>query len=97
VAIAAGLGSPIAAFGNLAVSLPWAVLFALIFFVPPNFLVLWAAQRIDSGRVGILLMTEVLAGALTAWLFAGEDFGAMEFTGTALILCAGLVEVLGRR
>ena len=32
---------------------------ALIFFVPPNFLILWAAQRIDSGRVGILLMTEV--------------------------------------
>ena len=42
-------------------------------------------------------MTEVLAGAITAWAFAGEPFGAMEFTGTALILCAGLVEVLGRR
>jgi drug/metabolite transporter (DMT)-like permease len=96
-AIAAALGSPVATVSNLGQTLPWAALIALVFFVPPNFLVLWAAQRIDSGRVGILLMTEVLAGALTAWLFAGEDFGAMEFTGTALILCAGLVEVLGRR
>jgi drug/metabolite transporter (DMT)-like permease len=73
------------------------VFFALIFFVPPNFLVLWAAQRIDSGRVGILLMTEVLAGAATAALFSGEAFGTMELAGTLLILCAGLVEVLGRR
>ena len=68
-----------------------------MFFVPPNFLVLWAAQRIDSGRVGILLMTEVLVGAATAALFSGEPFGLMELTGTALIVCAGLVEVLGRR
>lgn len=97
VAIAGALGSSLAAIGNLPEALPWAILFALVFFVPPNFLVLWAAQRIDSGRVGILLMTEVLAGAFTAWLFAGEPFGVMELTGTALILCAGLVEVLGRR
>ena len=38
--------------------LPWIMLLGLIIFVPPNFLVLWAAQRIDSARVGILLMTE---------------------------------------
>ena len=97
VLVAAGLHSPIAELSNLREGLPWAVLFALVFFVPPNFLVLWAAQRIDSGRVGILLMTEVLAGAATAALFSGEQFGWMELTGTALILCAGLVEVLGRR
>lgn len=98
VAMAAGtLGSPISELSNLAQGLPWAILFAMILFVPPNFMVLWAAQRIDSGRVGILLMTEVLAGAVTAALFSGEQFGTMELTGTILILCAGLVEVLGRR
>ena len=43
------------------------------------------------------MMTEVLAGAVTAALFSGEAFGVMELTGTLLILCAGLVEVLGRR
>lgn len=97
VAIAAALSSPIGHLANLASALPWAILFALILFVPPNFMVLWAAQRIDSGRVGILLMTEVLAGAATAALFSGEQFGAMELAGTLAILCAGLVEVLGRR
>jgi drug/metabolite transporter (DMT)-like permease len=95
--VAAGLDSHIAHLSNLREGLPWAIFFAVVFFVPPNFLVLWAAQRIDSGRVGILLMTEVLAGAVTAALFSGEQFGLMELTGTALILCAGLVEVLGRR
>lgn len=97
VAVAGALGSPISDLSNLAQGLPWAILFGLILFAPPNFLVLWAAQRIDPGRVGILLMTEVLAGAVTAALFSGEQFGAMELTGTILILCAGLVEVLGRR
>jgi drug/metabolite transporter (DMT)-like permease len=96
-AIAAAAGSPTAALDDPGQALPSAVLLALVFFVPPNFLVLWAAQRIDSGRVGILLMTEVLAGAATAALFSGEPFGAMQAAGTALILCAGLVEVLGRR
>ena len=32
-----------------AAMLPWIMLLGLIIFVPPNFLVLWAAQRIDSG------------------------------------------------
>lgn len=95
--VAWSLDSPISSIGNLGVVLPWAIIIALIFFVPPNFLILWAAQRIDPGRVGILLMTEVLAGAVTAALFSGEAFGAMELSGTLLILCAGLVEVLGRR
>ena len=97
VLVAAQLHSHIAQLSNLSAGLPWAIFFAAVFFVPPNFLVLWAAQRIDSGRVGILLMTEVLAGAATAALFSGEQFGLMELTGTAMILCAGLVEVLGRR
>ena len=97
VLIAWSLNSPISEIGNLGVVLPLAIVFAMIFFVPPNFLILWAAQRIDSGRVGILLMTEVLAGAVTAALFSGEAFGAMELAGTVLILCAGLVEVLGRK
>ena len=95
--IAVSLSMPLAGAGNLAHVLPWVVLLALIIFVPPNFLVLWAAQRIDPGRVGILLMTEVLVGAITAALFSGEAFGPIEILGTALIVCAGLTEVLGRR
>ena len=97
VMLALSAGTPLAMAHGVPGHLPWIVLFALIIFVPPNFLVLWAAQRIDSGRVGILMMTEVLAGTVTAALFSGEPFGALELTGTVLIVCAGLIEVLGRR
>ena len=54
---------PLANIGNLVHALPWIIVLALIIFVPPNFLVLWAVQRMDPGRVGILLMTEVLVGS----------------------------------
>lgn len=95
--IAMAMGSPSAELSNVGVALPWAVVIALIFFVPPNFFVLWAAQRIDSGRVGILLMTEVLMGAVTAALFSGEPFGPMQIAGTACIAAAAFIEVLSHR
>jgi len=97
LALGAGLAMPLASIGNLVHSLPWIILLALIIFVPPNFLVLWAAQCIDPGRVGILLMTEVLVGSISAALFTGEVFGMSEMAGTVFIVCAGLSEVLGRR
>lgn len=96
-AVAAGMGSASAAAANPSVAIPWAVALAVIFFVPPNFLVLWAAQRIDAGRVGVLLMTEVLMGAFTAALYSGEPFGVMQIAGTALIAAAALIEVVSHR
>jgi drug/metabolite transporter (DMT)-like permease len=95
--IAGHLAAPVAEAGNLLAVAPWIVALSLIIFVPPNYLVLWAAQRIDSGRIGILLMTEVIVGAISASLFSGEHFGPAELAGTLLIVCAGLVEVFGRR
>ena len=96
LAIAAAMALPLAQTGHLVSMLPWIVLLGLIIFVPPNFLVLWAAQRIDSARVGILLMTEVLFGTLSAGLLSGQPFGWAEGVGTALIVGAGLIEVLRR-
>ncbi len=95
--IASWLSLPLAGAGNFLSVLPWIVILALIIFVPPNFLVLWAAQRMDPGRVGILLMSEVMVGAITAAAFSGEPFATAELMGTILIICAGLIEVLGRR
>ena len=95
--LAGRAAAPVAEAGNLLAVAPWIVALSLVIFVPPNYLVLWAAQRIDSGRVGILLMTEVVVGAITAALFSGEHFGPTELAGTLLIVCAGLVEVFGRR
>lgn len=92
VAMALPLGHP----GHLTAMLPWIMLLGLIIFVPPNFLVLWAAQRIDSARVGILLMTEVLFGTMSAAFLSGQPFTLAEGVGTALIVSAGLIEVLRR-
>lgn len=96
LALATAMALPLAESGHLLPALPWIVLLGLIIFVPPNFLILWAAQRIDSARVGILLMTEVLFGAISAALLSGEPFGLTEAIGTALITGAGLIEVFRR-
>ena len=96
LAVAAANALPLAETGHLPAMLPWILLLGLIIFVPPNFLVLWAAQRIDPSRVGILLMTEVLFGTLSAAFLSGEAFSLADGIGTALIVSAGLIEVLRR-
>jgi drug/metabolite transporter (DMT)-like permease len=96
LAIAAWMALPLAEPGHMRAMLPWIMLLGLVIFVPPNFLVLWAAQRIDSARVGILLMTEVLFGTLSAGLLSGQPVTLAEGIGTALIVGAGLIEVLRR-
>ncbi len=94
--IAMATGHMLAQTGDIQPMLPLIVGVALVIFVPPNLLVLWAAQRTDAGKVGILLMTEVLVGSISAALLSGDPFGASEALGTALIVGAGLLEVTRR-
>ena len=54
---------------------------------------MWATVRLEPARVGILLMTEVLVGALSAALLADEHLRGMELVGGALVLLAGVLEV----
>jgi drug/metabolite transporter (DMT)-like permease len=54
---------------------------------------MWAAVRLDPARVGILLMTEVVFGAVTAAIFAGESLSASEMIGGVLVILCGLLEV----
>jgi drug/metabolite transporter (DMT)-like permease len=54
---------------------------------------MWAAVRLDPARVGILLMTEVVFGAVTAAVFAGESLSIPEMVGGALVILCGLLEV----
>jgi drug/metabolite transporter (DMT)-like permease len=81
---------------GIAEQLPWMIIAALIVFVPPNVLVLWASQRIDPGRVGVLLMTEALVGSFSSAMLSGEDFGMLKGLGAVLIIAAGFLEILGR-
>jgi drug/metabolite transporter (DMT)-like permease len=54
---------------------------------------MWATVRLDPARVGILLMTEVIFGALTAAIFAGESLSPSEMIGGSLVILCGLLEV----
>ena len=54
---------------------------------------MWAAVRLDPARVGILLMPEVIFGALTAALFAGERLSVTEMIGGALVILCGVLEI----
>ncbi len=58
---------------------------------------MWATVRLEPARVGILLMTEVLVGAASAALFANEHLHALEIVGGALVLLAGVLEVLPQK
>lgn len=77
--------------------LPWLLLMVVLFFLPSMFLVLWGASVLSPGRVGILLMGEVVIGVFSAALLADEPFGLREALGAVLIIVAGTVEVLQRK
>ena len=77
--------------------LPWLVLLALVFLIPSNAILLWGATRISPGMFGILILTEIIVGMVSAALWAGETFGWREITGGAMILGAGTLEIVLNR
>ncbi len=74
---------------------PWLVLMAVFFLIPTMFGILWGSGYIDPGRLGILLQMEAVVGIGSAALFAGETYGIREAIGTALVMGAGVVEIIG--
>ncbi|MEQ8664820.1 MAG: DMT family transporter [Rhodospirillales bacterium] len=79
---------------NVVASLPWLAPATLVIVVPALFAVMWGAPKLNPGVVGLLFMTEITVGAVTAALWAGEPFGAREITGVVLISLAGVVEIV---
>lgn len=77
------------------------LLACLAWQIPVTWMLLWGAARLDAGRVGILLLLEVIAAAVSAALLTDEPFGLREGLGCVLIVAAGLVEgfdeILARR
>lgn len=54
---------------------------------------MWATMRLDPARVGILMQTEVIVGAVSAALLAGEHLAVLEIVGGGMVVAAGLLEV----
>ncbi len=77
--------------------LPLLTALSLALFLPTSIALVWGVQRVDPGRVGILLMIELVVGAASAAVWTAEPFGLREAVGALMIVGAGLVEVLGRQ
>ena len=70
----------------------WLIPLAILVTIPAAFATLFAPSQLNPGIVGLLFMTEISIGTLTAALFAGEPFGTTEILGVLLITTAGLAE-----
>lgn len=62
--------------------------------LPITYLTIWPATVLSPGRVGMLLLVEVLVGVGSAAILTDEPFGTREIAGATLIIAAGVVEVL---
>lgn len=71
----------------------WIVVAAL-YIVPTLTMTLWPATLLPPAKAGLLLMTEVVVGTVSAALLSGEPFGAREALGCILITGALLAEVV---
>jgi drug/metabolite transporter (DMT)-like permease len=71
----------------------WLLLIAVL-MLPITWLTIWPATMLSPGRVGMLLLAEVLVGVTSAALLLDEPFGVRELAGAALIVTAGVAEVM---
>ena len=74
--------------------LPWLFTFMAVFVIPGAFASLWGPKYISPGLVGLLMMTEIIFGSISAALFANEPFGIRESLGIILIISASVLEPL---
>ena len=89
--------------GGVRISISWEpialgyVLIYTLYMIPMVFLTILPATILPPARIGVLLMSEVVVGAISAALLSGEAFSAGDALGTLLIIAAALFEVLGKK
>lgn len=80
--------------GDVVSALPWLIPVTLAIVVPALYAVMWGAPKLNPGVVGLFFLTEIVVGAVTAAIWAGEPFGWRETVGVLLISLAGVVEIV---
>jgi len=75
-------------------SWPMLVGVAWLGWLPSQIALFWGVSRISPVRTGILLMTELVSGVGTAAWLSGDPISLQQALGGALILGAGLGDVL---
>lgn len=81
-------------FGQIGPALPFLIFFMILLVIPGTYASLWGPKFLNPGVVGLLFMTEIVVGAVSAALLAGEPFGIRETIGVTMIACASLLEPL---
>jgi drug/metabolite transporter (DMT)-like permease len=72
----------------------WLVPTVIVVVMSGVYATMWGAPKLNPGIVGLLFMTEISVGAITAAVWAGEPFGLREIIGIILITGAGIAEGL---
>ena len=75
-------------------ALPLLLIFMALLVLPGTYASLWGPKYLSPGIVGLLLMTEIIVGAISVALLAGEPFGIRELIGVLLIAGASMLEPL---
>jgi drug/metabolite transporter (DMT)-like permease len=77
---------------GLASQLWWLIPFIVLVLMTGVYSAMWAVPLLPPAIVGLLYMTEISSGAISAALLSGEPFGWRETAGIALITLAGALE-----
>jgi drug/metabolite transporter (DMT)-like permease len=88
-----GLDNSFPDLGSLGIGWMW-IAGVSLFLLPATWMTIWPPTVLSPGRVGILFMADALVGIASAAWLTNEAFGIREIAGTALIVSAGVVEVL---
>jgi len=74
--------------------LSMSVLISVLVILPSVWVIFWAQKFLFPGRVGLLMMSEVLVAVLTASIFLPEEaMSLMAWCGALLIVTACFIEV----
>lgn len=78
---------------------PWmgAVALGLLGFMFATLSVVYAVSRMPVQRSSVIMLFEVVVGAVTAWWLANEAIDLQEWLGGSMIILAGLVAVFAKR
>jgi drug/metabolite transporter (DMT)-like permease len=82
--------------GQLTHALAWVLILGVGWWGASLTGFMWATRRLEPARVGILLMSEVVVGSVSAAILAAEPFGLLMTLGAFLVVSAGGLEALSQ-
>ena len=71
----------------------WLVPVALFIVIPASFATVYGPMVLNPGVVGLLFMTEISVGTVSAAILTNEQFGLVQILGVLCISSAGLLEI----